>query len=78
MFIFLLLGIKCLLVIIVTIDLVASAASYFWKPVTLSYANEYDEFQNVLSPSLVILQSISFLYHNMEDEELLHNALESM
>lgn len=75
---FLLLVTKCLLVVIVTIDLAASVASYFWKPTTLSYASEYDEFQNVLSPSPVILQNISFLYHNMEDEELLHKALESM
>jgi hypothetical protein len=78
MLIFLLLGTKCLLVVIVTIDLVASVTSYFWKPTTLSHANEYDEFQNVLNPSLVHLQNISFLYHNMEDEELLHKALESM
>jgi len=35
-------------------------------------------FQNVLNPSPVNLQNISFLYHNMEDEELFHKALESM
>jgi hypothetical protein len=78
MFTFLLLGIKCLLVVIVTIYLVANATSYFWKPTTLSYASEYDEFQSVLSPSPMNLQIISFLYHNMEDEELLHKALEPM
>ncbi len=78
MFTFLLLGTKCLLVVIVTINFAPSATSYFQKPITLSYASEYDEFKNVLSPSRVNLQNISFLCHNMEDEELLHKALKSM
>jgi hypothetical protein len=50
MFTFLLLKTKCLLVVIVTIDLTTNAASYFQKLATLSYASEYNEFQNVLIP----------------------------
>jgi hypothetical protein len=66
------------LVVIVTIDLTTNVASYFQKLATLSYASEYNEFQNVLIPFPMNLQNISFLYHNMEDDELLHKALESM
>jgi hypothetical protein len=78
MFTFFLLGTKCLLVVIVTVYLVANATNYFWKPTTLSYANEYDEFQSMLNPSPMNLQIISCLYHNMENEEFFHKALKSM